>query len=389
MNEALKPVFDRIQRSALGAGVVLLLISAIGFYQDPTEFLRRYLVAFWFWLAITVGCLAVLMIQFFVKGRWGLLIRRTLEAGSRTLPLLLLLFLPILFNLPRLYAWARPETVASLGLPPFKREYLSTTFWVVRALIYFGLWLLWAYLLNRWSAQEDATGDPRLLTRMRALSGPGLVLFGFLISWAAIDWIMSLDTGFFSTIYGMIFIVIPALTAVGLSVIVLALLQNHEPLAGLVEPKRFNDYGNLLLVFTMLWAYLQFDQFLIIWAGNIQDEIPWYVTRARGVWGGVAVALFIFHFALPFLCLLQRAVTRRARMLALVAVALLFMEWVDLYWIIEPNFYPHGPQLSWMDFTLFVGIGGIWLAYFVGQFKKRSLLPLHDPRFEGEIAVGS
>ena len=389
MNETLRSTLDRVQRPALGLGVIALLISAIGFYLNGTQFMRSYLVAFWFWLAVTLGCLAILMVQYFIKGKWGFLIRRILEAGTRTLPLMVVLFLPILLSLPRLYVWARPEQLASLDLPPFKREYLATPFWVIRAVIYFGIWLLWVYLLNKWSAQEDETGNPHLLSRMRALSGPGLVLFAFTLTYAAIDWVMSLEPGFFSTIYGMIFMVVPALVGVSLAVVVLRLFSSYEPFVELIEPKRFNDYGNLMLVFTMLWAYLQFDQFLIIWAGNLQDEIPWYVVRAKGTWGGVALALFLFHFAFPFLLLLQRAVTRRMRMLAGLAIFVLVMEWIDLYWMIQPAFSPKAPSLSWMDLTLFVGIGGVWVSYFVGQLKKRSLVPLHDPRFEGEMLVGA
>jgi hypothetical protein len=389
MNETLQAALDRIQRPALGAGVIALVISVVGAYLSPTQFMRSYLVAFWFWLMLGTGCLAILMIQYFIKGRWGLLIRRPLEAGTRTLPLFLLLFLPILFSLPRLYFWAQPETLASLHLVYFKHVYLSEPFWVVRALIYFGVLLLWAYLLNRWSAREDAEGGSRPLGRMRYLSGPGLVLFAFILTFAAIDWVMSLDPGFFSTIYGLIFAVIPARMAVALSVIVLMLLSRYEPITELAEPKRFNDYGNLLLVFTMLWAYLQFDQFLIIWAGNLQNEIPWYVIRAKGPWGGVALALFLVNFALPFMVLLQRAATRRMAWLSGLSVLILAMEWVDLDWMISASFYPQGPHLSWMDLTLFIGIGGIWVSWFVWQLKGRPLLPMRDPRFEGVIPVGS
>lgn len=389
MNEALKSGLSRLQSSALGAGAIFLILSAIGWYLNPPQFLHSYLVAFWFWLALTLGCLAVLMIHYMVTGRWGYLARRPLEAGSRAVPLMALFFIPILISLSGLYKWANPVTLASLDLAPFKRAYLNTPFWVVRAIIYFAIWWLWVYLLNRWSSQEDANGGSRYFDRMRHLSGPGLVLFGFTITYAAVDWVMSLEPGFFSTIYGMIFMVVPALLGVALVVLVLTVFSRQEPFTTLAEPKRFNDYGNLLLVFIMLWAYLQFDQFLIIWAGNLQDEIPWYVVRARGTWGGVAVALFLFHFAVPFLLVLQRAVTRRNRVLAVVCILLVVMEAVDLYWMISPAFAPQGPQLSWLDPVTFLGIGGIWVAFFAWQLKRRPLLPLHDPRFEGLVSVGS
>lgn len=390
MNEAIKSGLSRLQSSALGAGAVFLILSAVGWYLNPPQFLHSYLFAFWFWLALTLGCLTILMVHYMVTGKWGYLARRPLEAGSRVLPLMAVLFFPILLNVPKLYSWANPTLVASLNLTHFKQDYLNARFWVIRAVVYFAIWFLWIYLLNRWSLQEDADGGSRsYFDRMRRLSGPGLVLFGFTVTYAAVDWIMSLEPGFFSTIYGMIFMVVPALLGVALVVLVLTAFSKYEPFSTLAEPKRFNDYGNLLLVFIMLWAYLQFDQFLIIWAGNLQDEIPWYVVRARGTWGGVAVALFLFHFAVPFLLVLQRAVTRRSRVLTGVCVLLVFMEAVDLYWMILPAFSPKGPQVSWLDFVTFLGIGGVWVAWFAWQLKSRPLLPLHDPRFEGALSVGS
>ncbi|HEV2425809.1 MAG TPA: hypothetical protein VGZ29_13355 [Terriglobia bacterium] len=390
MNEAIKSGLSRLQSSALGAGAIFLILSAIGWYLNPPQFLHSYLFAFWFWLALSLGCLAVLMIHYLVKGKWGYLARRPLEAGSRVLPLMVILFVPIVINVPAIYRWANPELAASLALPHFKAEYLNARFWLIRAVVYFAIWLVWIYFLNRWSLQEDADGGSRhYFDRMRRLSGPGLVLFGFTITYAAVDWIMSLEPGFFSTIYGMIFMVVPALLGVALVVLVLTAFSKYEPFSTLAEPKRFNDYGNLLLVFIMLWAYLQFDQFLIIWAGNLQDEIPWYVVRARGTWGAVAVALFLFHFAVPFLLVLQRAVTRHSRVLTAVCVLLIFMEAVDLYWMILPAFSPKGPQVSWLDFVTFLGIGGVWVAWFAWQLKTRPLLPLHDPRFEGALSVGS
>jgi hypothetical protein len=388
MNDDLKSAFDRVQGRALGIGAAALLISGAGAYFNPTQFLRSYLVAYVFWLAIALGCFAVVMLHHLVGGSWGFMIRRTLEAGTRTFPLLALLFVPLVFDLPRLYLWARPGAAASLGFPPFKQIYLSTPFFVGRAVVYFAAWLLLAYFLNRWSLQQDATGGSEVTGRLQFLSAPGILIYGFTITYASIDWIMSLDPGFFSTIFGMIFMVLPALTAMALAVVVVMFLARHRPLAGVIQAGHFNDCGNLLLTFVMLWAYLSFSQFLIIWAGNLQDEIPWYMLRAKGGWGGVALLLVVFHFAVPFLLLLSRDVKRRMRVLAAVAVALIVMEWVDLYWMIVPAFHPQGPYLSWMDILLPVGLGGPWIAWFVWQLKQRPLLPLRDPRFEG-VSLGS
>jgi len=389
MNEDLKTGFDQWQRKALGVGVLFLFISMLGAYRDLTGFLRSYLVAYVFWLTLALGCSGVLMLHHLVGGNWGFLIRRILEAATRTFPLLAVLFVPLLVTLPRLYVWARPGEVASLDLPPFKRAYLNTPFFVGRAVVYFAAWLLLAYLLNKRSAEQDATGGSEITGRLQFLSGPGLLVYGFTITYAAIDWVMSLDPGFFSTIYGMIFMVLPAITALALAVIVVMKLAPYAPIAGRIAPGHFNDYGNLLLTFVMLWAYLSFSQFLIIWAGNLQDEIPWYVTRASGTWGGVALFLVLFHWAIPFLLLLSRDVKRKMRMLAGVSIGLLIMEWVDLYWIIAPSFFPKAPHLTWTDGLVPIGLGGLWVSWFVWQLKQRPLLPLRDPRFEEVPSLGS
>lgn len=389
MNGDLQSGFDQVQRRALGVGVVFLVISAIGAYHDLTGFLRSYLVAYVFWLTFALGCSGVLMLHHLVGGQWGFLIRRILEAATRTFPLLVLLFVPLVVTLPRLYLWARPAEVASLHMPPFKRVYLSTPFFVGRAVFYFAVWLLLAYFLNRWSARQDEIGGSEITSRLQYLSGPGLLVYGFTITYASIDWIMSLDPGFFSTIFGMILMVLPALTAMALAVIVVMKLAAYAPIAGRIQPGHFNDYGNLQLTFVMLWAYLAFAQFLIIWAGNLQDEIPWYVSRATGFWGGVALFLIVFYWAIPFLLLLSRDVKRRMQVLAGVSVGLIVMGWVDLYWMIAPSFFPKGPHLSWTDGVLPIGLGGLWVSWFVWQLKQRPLLPQRDPRFEEVLSVGS
>ena len=389
MNGDLQSGFDQVQRRALVVGIVLLVISAIGAFHDLTGFMRSYLVAYFFWLTFALGCAGVLMLHHLVGGQWGFLIRRILEAATRTFPLLVLLFVPLVVTLPRLYLWARPAEVASMHMPAFKRVYLSTPFFVGRAVFYFAAWLLLAYFLNRWSARQDEIGGTAITSRLQYLSGPGLVVYGFTITYASIDWIMSLDPGFFSTIFGMILMVAPALTAIALAVVVVMKLAAYAPIAGRIQPGHFNDYGNLQLTFVMLWAYLAFAQFLIIWAGNLQDEIPWYVSRATGFWGGVALFLIVFYWAIPFLLLLSRDVKRRMQVLAGVSAGLIIMGWVDLYWMITPSFFPRGPHLSWTDIVLPIGLGGLWVSWFVWQLKQRPLLPLRDPRFEEVLNVGS
>ncbi len=386
-----QPNLDRVGRLALGVGVAALILCALEWRANPTQFFRSYLLGYMLWLAVALGSFGIVMLHHQVNGKWGYLLRRPLEAAAQTVwTLMVWLFIPFFFGLPRLYSWAQPATVAGEALPPFKSAYLSVPFWVGRTIGYFAAWVIFIYLLNRWSWRQDEQGDDdrRWLGKMKKLSAAGLVLYGFTVTFAVVDWIMSLEPQFFSTIYGMIYIVLPALAAMALATIVVRLLARYDPVSNVITPLDFNDFGNLLLVFVMLWAYLSFDQFLIIWAGNLQDEIPWYTSRAAGGWGAVALVLVLFHFAVPFVLLLSRDVKRRMTALSAVAALLLVMTWVDLFWLIVPAFHPAVPSLHWMDIVAPIGIGGLWVWRFTSQLKQRPFLPLHDPRFEGVYGHG-
>ncbi|MGE5326271.1 MAG: hypothetical protein ACM3NO_04475 [Deltaproteobacteria bacterium] len=387
MNESLPPQFGRVQQGSLVVGLVALAICVMGGFHNWTEFLRSYLMAFIFWTGVGLGCLAILMLHHMVGGTWGFALRRLLESGSKTVFLMAILVIPILASLPRLYSWAEPAA-ANESLSPFKRMYLSTSFFLGRSVIYFAAWIALAWLLNKWSAEQDRTGEPGILRRLQNLSGPGILIYGLTVTYASVDWAMSLEPKWFSTIYGMIFMVTQALSATALVTIVVTLLSERKPLSDIVTPLLFNDFGNLLLTFTMLWAYLSFSQYLIIWAGNLQDEIPWYTVRATGGWAGIALVLIIFHFAIPFVLLLLRFIKRRKRALSAVAAGLIFMSIVDIYWLIAPAFHGQGPSFHWLDWGTVIGIGGLWLWVFLWQLKGKPLLPLHDPRLEEVLHHG-
>lgn len=376
------PGVERVEKPALVAGLVALVLCAALGFRDPTQFFRSYLLAFVFWIGLPLGCSAILMLHNLVGGTWGFPLRRPLECGTKTFYLMAVLVLPILFRLPVLYAWADSSKVQADPLLQYKHPYLNQPFFVARTAIYFAVWLLLAYLLNKWSQQQDETGDAGLTNRLQSLSAPGLLLFGLTVTFASVDWVMSLEPHWFSTIFGMIFMVTEALAAMAMVTLAVILLSKQKSLAGLLSPQVFNDYGNLLLTFTMLWAYLSFSQFLIIWAGNLRDEIPWYMTRARGGWTIVALLLIVFHFAVPFLLLLTRTVKRRAEVLGWVAAGLIVMSLVDIYWLTTPAFEHSGPQFHLTDWLAILGIGGLWLWRFTSQLKGRPLLPLHDPRLK-------
>jgi hypothetical protein len=306
------------------------------------------------------------------------------------------LFVPILAGMwmKILYPWnfdsVRPELLDNPDYK-FKMAYLTPQFFTVRAVIYFVVLLGLAFFLNKWSREQDATDNPEtdvvMKNRLEAMSGPGIILWGLVVTFAMIDWVMSLEPRWFSTIYGMIFMIVGALTAMSFMIVNLRRRADQEPYLSTITPQRYNDLGNLMLAFTMLWAYLNFSQFLIIWAGNIHDEIPWYMSRAFGPWAKVAVVLIVLHFALPFLLLLQRNVKRRVERLGRVAGMMMILSMVDVYWLIVPAYEPDKIQFIplLLDLLFVVLIGALWLGVYFWQLKRMPLLPLHDPRFEGVL----
>lgn len=377
---------ERFQRPALYAGGAALALCAVGGFFQPDQFFRSYLFAFLFWAGVALGCMAVAMLHHVTGGAWGLAIRRPLESGMRTLPLVAILFLPIALGVGRIYEWAHPEAVAADPILEHKSLYLNVPFFLGRAAVYFGAWLVLAYFLNRWSLEQDATGDRSIARRLQLLSSAGLVLYGLTVTFASIDWAMSLEPHWFSTMYGVLFIAGQGLSAFAFIVVVLVLIAGRSPLAQFVEAKHYHDLGKLMLAFVMFWAYVSFSQYLIIWAGNLPEEIPWYLRRIQGGWGWVGAALVLLHFALPFFMLLPASANRNPRILLGVAGLILFMRLVDVFWLTRPAFAHDGFHVHWMDLLAPVGVGGLWLAAFLWQLGKRPLLPVNDPEMQEALA---
>lgn len=387
-NEQLLVDLNSVQSGALIVGIVAAVVCIIDAFFSPVQFFRSYLFAWIFWLSFPLGGMAIVMMNHLTAGNWGLPIRRALEAASRTLPLMILLFIPILFGMRILYSWANPAAVAADPELQYKHGYMNDWFFIVRTIFYFAVFMLWIYLLNHWAAEQDRTGDPRISVRLESFSGPGLVVYSVLITFGCVDWVMSLEPHWYSTIYGLLFMVIQGLIGMSFGVYVARRLSDYEPIASYVNPERFQDLGNLLLTFVILWAYLAFSQFLIIWSGNLKTEIPWYLIRAHGGWAGLALFLIVFHFFVPFLLLLWRDVKRRMRTIARVAIGLLFVSLVDVYWLVAPSFQPNSPSFHLLDFAAPTAIGGIWVAAFCRELKRRPLLPVHDPDFAEVFAHG-
>ena len=373
--------FDRIQRIALIAGAVGLVLSALGYFLDAEQFFRSYLFAYLFWLGLGMGSFAATMLQHLTGGRWGLVIRRLLESGALTLPVLALLFLPLVFGLGDLYEWTHQDVVDNDPILKGKQPYLNVPFFLIRAALYFAIWVGLAWLLNRWSEEQDRTANPHIPRRFRLLSGPGLMLYVLTMSFAAFDWAMSLEPHWYSTIYGVIFIVSQVLTTLAFVIVVMSLLAPREPLGEVMTVNIFHDLGNLMLAFTMLWAYMSFSQFIIIWSANLPEEVVWYLRRISGAWKFVPVVLLIFHFALPFVLLLIRNNKRRPAILARIAGFLFLIHFVNMFWLIMPAFYQTGFHISWLDVVAPIGIGGIWIAAYIWALKRKPLIAVNDHRW--------
>src|ERR1700730_661070 len=384
MNDALNHMMVKLYglpKRLAPFGRSLVVICILGGLRNGGDFFRSYLVAFLFWIGITLGSMALLMVQHLTGGNWSLVIRRILEAGSRTLPLMAIAVLPVLAGMKSIYSWSLPDQTDPVILA--KHLYLNSGFFVARTIFYFACWFFLVYMLNKFSRVEDAGGNGSLWMRFEGLSGGGLVLYGLTVTFASVDWVMSLEPRWYSTIYGLLFMVGQALAALAFAIMVLIWLSDREPLSEVVRPSYFQDLGSFLLTFVMLWTYMEFSQFLIIWGGNLKEEIPWYLRRMQGTWGRIGLLLILLNFALPFFLLLFRDVKRRKGSLLLVAGLVLLMRVVDMYWMVLPAFGGGNVHLTWMNLLLPFGLGGIWLAYFGWQLQQMPILPVHDPRMEG------
>ena len=365
--------WDRLPELGLKVAGGGLAVCLLGGFFLPGSMFPSYLVAFLFWIKISFGCLFALMVHYLVGGEWGFLIRRPLEAAVMTLPLMGLLFLPLLLGMHTLYPWTNAPADHVIEL---KRAYLNVPFFVLRAAIYFGLWTFLAVALRWGSGQQEKTDDPRITWRLQTLSGPGVVLTFLAVTFALIDWGMSIEPHWFSTMYPVMILIGGVLAALSAMVITAAALGRVEPLTLMAKPNPFHDIGNLMLAFTMLWAYTSFSQYLIIWSGNLTEEIPWYLVRSEHGWRYVAGVIMVFHFFVPFFLLLFRMNKRLSQNLWRIGAWLLVMQWINDIWLIVPGVH----SATWWATPVFLiaalaGVGGLWVAVFSWMLAQRSLMP--------------
>jgi hypothetical protein len=380
--DELIPELGPLQRRMLIAGGAGLLLSGAGWFLNPAQFFQSYLMAYMLWLGVTLGCLALGMVHQLSGGAWGVVIRRPIGAAARTLPVMTVLFIPVLLGISHLYIWSHADVVAHDEILQKKQLYLNVPFFLARTAFYFLAWNTVSYLLNRWSLEQDRSGDPRIARRMQRLSAGGLLVYGLTITFASFDWVMSIEPHWYSTIFGVLIMGGQALSAMAFLIVVLQWLVQRPPLDRIIVRQHFHDLGNLMLAFVMLWAYFSFSQYLIIWAGNLPHEISWYVHRLQTGWRVIGVALVVFHFVIPFALLLSRAMKREGNLLVKVAMLILAVRLLDLFWLIAPEFHEHGISVSWLDLVLPLSLGALWLGCFIGQLRGRAILPVHDPEFD-------
>ena len=377
----------RVQAAGLAVGGAALIAAIFGAVSSPEKFYQAYLFSYMLVLGLTLGSLGLLMLQHLTGGQWGIIIRRPLEAASRNIWLVLVMFVPIVLGMKSLYrAWLDPEKLKAEPLSAYQQGYLTHAGFLGRAVLYFAIWGALVWLFNSWSREQDQNSDDRALRRrLKLLAGPGIILYVLAMTFAAIDWVMSLSPHWASTIYGFIFVAGQAITAMSLMIIVVAALSGSEAYAGIIQKRHLHDLGKLLFAFNMLWAYFDFSQLLIIWSGNQPEEITFYRTRLYGGWGIVAVIVLLFSFALPFLVLLSRDIKRSASLISKVAIWMILMRLVDLFWMTRPEFSSSALP-TWLDIVVPIALIGLWVGFFAFHLKQQPLLPLGDPKLAEAIA---
>ena len=391
--------FEAYGRRALIAGGIGIAASAAGFVLAPGHFFRAWLIAFMLFLSIGLGSMAAAMVQHLTGGAWGVF-RRIFEASSRTVPLLAVLFIPIALGVGSLYPWAHADHVAADEILRHRAPYLNLPFWLGRAVFYFAGWIALAMILNRLSRRQD-DGDVSVNMSIQRWSGFGLVLYALTVTFAGIDWIMALNPHWYSTLFGFLMIAAQGLSGLAFTIIAATLLFRSPPMSGILKPFHFHDLGKLMFAFVMIWAYFNFSQYLLTFAANLAEEVPYMITRTNNGWGYLALFLITFHFFVPWLLLLSRDTKRNPYRLVNLAIWMLIVKYADFFMMVSPEFAASGPNLHliegehvshlfihWVDPFAVMAVGGLWVWMFMGELKKRPLIASGDPYLLAALARG-
>ena len=379
---------DKFKNLALGVGIIGLIGCCIGFFLRREAFFPSYLTAYTFWVTIGLGALFFILVHHLVDATWSVVLRRLAESAMATLPLMAIFFIPIILGLHDLYHWSHADAVAHDELLQKKEPYLNQAFFIIRTLIYFSIWYFLARNLYKTSLKQDDKHDEQIIIKLRRISGPGMLLFAITLTFAAFDWLMSLDPHWFSTIFGVYFFAGSFLSILAFITIVVAFMRRYGVLQKEVTIEHFHDLGKLLFAFTIFWSYIAFSQYFLIWYGNIPEETIWYLHRWEGNWKYISLVMVFGHFVIPFLVLLSREPKRNVTAMTIMSFWILVIHSVDLYWIILPNFHHHF-HISFIDaFMLvaaFAGVGGIFLFSFWNKFSSQPIIPVNDPKLNESI----
>jgi hypothetical protein len=373
-------------RRAGGAAAVLLVLTALGAVLDLRRALWAYHVAFVYWAGIALGALVLLMTLHAMKARWSTILRRVLETIPLSAVLFVVLFVPIALGARQLFAWARPEELQGelAHLAHHRAPWLNLPFFIARAFVYLGIWAVIAFALYRWSTRQDVERGVALTASQRKLAAGALPLVAVVMTLAAFDWQMSLDLHLASTIFGVYWFAGSFLSAVAVLILAVSAADRAGVLRGL-KPAHYHSLGKLLLAFVVFWAYIAISQYLLIWIANLPEEVPWYIRRGQGGWSLLGGVLTVFHFVVPFLLLLSRDLKRNPRALSAVAVYVLVLHYIDLYWVMMPALTPEGPRPHFADLTAVLGIGAAALAFVMWRLRGSAAVPVGDPYLEDSL----
>jgi hypothetical protein len=378
--------WNRIPMISGVCALVGVVASALLGAANPRQFFFSWLVAFLFFLTLALGALFFVLIQYASQGGWGIVVRRIGETTFATVPVMAALFLPLLLGLSDLYSWAAPGAAEHDALLRWKAPFLNVPFFLIRAVLYFGVWSVMALFYYRDSRRQDATGDPAVSARLRALAGPAIIVLALTQTFASIDWIMSLAPHWYSTMFGVYFFAGSFVGFIAFLSLVAVAMRRAGLLETVITAEHLHDLGKLLFAFTCFWAYIGFSQFFLIWYANLPEETIWFKARITGSWKAISILLMAGHFVIPFFYLMGRAVKRNGSTLAVGGGWLLAMHFMDIYWQVMPTLHPEGFRPSLLDVTTFVAVGGCFVAAGSWLMRRQALVPLRDPRIAESLA---
>ena len=367
--------------------VALVAVAAClaGYINDPTRFFRSYLVAFSYTAVIGLAGFFFVMVQFLSGSAWSVTVRRIMENIMITLPAGAVLFLPVAFGLREIYSWADPAFVQADAVLRLKAGYLNENAFLIRTYIFFALWSLWIFSIYRQSTRQDTERSVRQMHIASRWSAPGLFLVVVVGTLASYDWLMSLEPKWYSTIFGLYILAGGAVSFWSVVTLICLGFRRAGVLKNSITQEHYHDLGKWMFSMTAFYTYIAFSQYLLIWYANLPEETIWYRNRTQGSWLWISLAMPFIRFVIPFFTLLCRPAKRSLAVICGIAVWSLVIEYVDLYWIVMPEFYKTGPQPHWLDFATLAATVSICGLVFWGRFKRHKMVPVGDLRFEQSL----